>query len=338
MAKRHLTRRQLWRIKKVQDERVKRSEARDTAIDHKLETSQLGPERQGLVIAHYGAQVAVEGLDGNTAGVHYRCHLRANLNTIVTGDQVIWRAIDEQTGVIVAKLERQSELARPDTNGLLRPIAANIDQIFIVIASQPMTPLGLIDRYLVAAETVSIQPLILINKADLLKGKEKEQMLDIIKLYEKIGYKCITTSTKSETGLTSLNKSLVAHTSIFVGQSGVGKSSLINAILPNANLRTAALSDATGKGTHTTTTAYLYHLPTGGNIIDSPGIREFGLTHISDEELIEGFIEFRPYFGHCKFRDCKHLKEPGCALIAAVNTGSIDPRRMTSFRSIANSL
>ena len=338
MAKRHLTRRQLWRIKKVQDERIKRSEARNATLDQKLEANQLGPERPGLVIAHYGMQVEVEALDGESGGAGFRCHFRTNLEAIVTGDRVIWRAIDEKVGVIVARSERQSELARPDANGLLRPIAANIDQIFIVISTQPLTPLGLIDRYLIAAESVSIAPLILANKADLLQGAEKELMQDIINRYESIGYTCITTSTKSEAGLTALTQNLTGHTSIFVGQSGVGKSSLVNAILPDANLRTATLSHATGKGTHTTTTAYLYHLPSGGNIIDSPGIREFGLGHIDEQTLAEGFIEFRPYLGHCKFRDCKHLKEPDCALQQAVAEGRIDPRRMASFHSIANTV
>lgn len=338
MAKRRLTRRQQWRIKKVQEERVKRSESRDARLEQALESDQLGPEQQGLVIAHYGTQVEVEALQGEQQGISCRCHLRANLESIVTGDRVVWRDADGETGVIVARSQRSSELVRPDAGGRLRAVAANIDRIFIVLAPQPFTPQGLIDRYLVAAETVAIQPMLLINKSDLLSGELKQKMADLTDLYRNIGYQTITTSTKNEGELTSLKEHLTGHTSIFVGQSGVGKSSLVNQLLPDANLRTATLSEATGKGTHTTTTACLYHLPMGGDIIDSPGIREFGLEHINEQELIEGFIEFRPFLGQCKFRDCRHLKEPGCALRQAVEEGQIDSRRMSSYQSIVASL
>lgn len=338
MAKRRLTRRQQWRIKKVQDERLKRSLKRDSLIDSQFDADTLGPEQQGLVIAHYGTQVEVEALQGENRGTTCRCHLRTNLDQIVTGDRVVWRAGPDSIGVIVANSERKSELSRPDQSGRLRPVAANIDQIFIVIAPQPITPPGLIDRYLVAAEAISIQPLLLINKSDLLTGAAAEAMTDFIDLYQKIGYPVIMTSSKSEQGLSSLTDKLHQHTSIFVGQSGVGKSSLVNALLPDAQIPTASLSEATGKGTHTTTTACLFHLTDGGDIIDSPGIREFGLWHITKQQLTDGFIEFRPHLGRCKFRDCQHLNEPGCALKEAVESGQIDSRRMNSYLRIAGDL
>lgn len=338
MAKRRLTRRQQWRIKKVQDERLKRALKRDSLIDSQFDADALGPEQQGLVIAHYGTQVEVEALQGENRGTTCRCHLRTNLEQIVTGDRVVWRAAPDRTGVIVANSERTSELSRPDQSGRLRPVAANIDQIFIVIAPQPVTPPGLIDRYLVAAETVLIQPLLLINKSDLLTGEAEQTMADVMHLYRRIGYPVITTSSKSEQGLSSLTDKLHQHTSIFVGQSGVGKSSLVNTLLPDAQLRTAGLSESTGKGTHTTTTACLFHLPEGGDIIDSPGIREFGLWHIDKQQLTDGFIEFRPHLGKCKFRDCHHLNEPGCALKEAVKSGQIDARRITSYQRIAADL
>ena len=128
------------------------------------------------------------------------------------------------------------------------------------------------------------------------------------------------------------------HISVFVGQSGVGKSSLINALLPGIDLRVGPLSESSGQGTHTTTTAKLFHFPDGGDLIDSPGIREFGLTHISHDDLLEGFVEFRPYLGHCRFRDCQHLHEPGCALLGAVERGDISASRISSYRHILSSI
>ena len=128
------------------------------------------------------------------------------------------------------------------------------------------------------------------------------------------------------------------RTSVFVGQSGVGKSSLINALLPGVDSKVGELSKTHGKGTHTTTTAKLFHFPDGGDLVDSPGIREFGLWHMEREQVLNGFVEFRPYLGGCKFRDCKHQSEPGCAVLAAVEKGKITPRRLASFESIANSL
>ena len=337
MAKRRLTRRQQWRIKKVQEERVKRSEARAAHLQQSIEDNQLGPELTGLVIAHYGTQIDVEALEEGHNGASRRCHLRANLEPVVTGDRVVWRSIDDREGVVVAVAERRSVLARPDSSGQLRPVAANIDRIFVVIAPHPLTAPGLIDRYLVAAETISVRPILLVNKADLIDNNDSP-ISELTTLYRNIGYQVILTSTQSERGLTALKQELVQHTSIFVGQSGVGKSSLINSLLPGTDLRTAAVSEATGKGTHTTTTARLFHLPDGGDIIDSPGIREFGLEHISLEELERGFIEFRPFLGQCRFRNCRHSNEPGCALQQAVADGKIDSRRLASYQNIAASL
>ena len=181
MGKRRLTRRQLWRINKIQDERLKRAERHDSNIAVELDDSQLGPEQNGLVIAHYGTQVEIEA--GATPGDSendyelnkentFRCHLRTNLQQLVTGDQVVWRPGRDKTGVVVAINERKSELCRPDAQGRLRPVAANIDRIFVVISPRPLTPSGLIDRYLVAASAVNIEAVLLVNKADLLAGKD----------------------------------------------------------------------------------------------------------------------------------------------------------------------
>lgn len=334
MSKRRLTRRQQWRIDKVQGEREKRANRREDQIQESLSHGELGSEQQGLVIAHYGSQVDVEGGDG----VIHRCRLRANLGQIVTGDRVIWRPAIDQGGVIVAVTERDSELSRPDARGNLRPVAANIDLIFLVIAAEPRTPFGLIDRYLVAAENINIRPVILINKADLKSAEAVNWRQEIQSIYSTIGYRIIATSTQSTTGLDELKAAMRDHTSIFVGQSGVGKTSLVNQLLPHAEARVGPLSESTGKGMHTTTTAQLFHLPDGGNIIDSPGIREFGLGHVDQSQLMDGFIEFHPYLGRCKFRDCKHLHEPQCAIQKAVEEGAISERRFMSFHQISETL
>ncbi len=334
MAKRHLTRRQQWRIDKVQGEREKRANRREDHIQESLSHGELGTEQQGLVIAHYGSQVDVEGGDGQL----HRCRLRTNLGQIVTGDNVIWRPAIDQGGVIVAVTERESELSRPDARGNLKPVAANIDLIFLVIAAEPRTPFGLIDRYLVAAENINIRPIILINKADLKSQDSIEWNKEINTIYSDIGYSTIATSTQSEAGLDELKVAMRDHTSIFVGQSGVGKTSLVNRLLPDTEARVGPLSESSGKGMHTTTTAQLFHLPDGGSIIDSPGIREFGLGHVDAQELMDGFIEFHPYLGRCKFRDCKHLHEPKCAIQQAVSEGAISERRFASFHQISETL
>jgi ribosome biogenesis GTPase len=334
MSKRKLTRQQAWRIEKIQAERAKRAERRDAVAQDSLATGELGPEQRGLVTAHFGTQVEVE----SASGQRIRCHLRANLESLVTGDEVVW-CEGESSGVIVAQLERKSVLSRPDPYGKLKPVAANIDQIMVVIAPLPEPHANLIDRYLVAAETVNIEPVIVLNKTDLLKDDPpwQAQLDELLAIYPPLGYRILHTSSL-EGGLTELHEALRDRTSVFVGQSGVGKSSLVNVLLPEADLRVGGLTQSTSKGTHTTTTAQLLHLPSGGSLIDSPGIREFGLWHMSREQVEQGFREFRPLLGTCKFRDCQHVHEPGCAILAALDSGQISAGRMASYRYIVSTL
>ena len=337
MSKRRLNRRQNWRIKKIQDERAERAARREQSSLEQLNATDLGSETEGLVIAHYGVQLDIEpiGEPGNT----FRCNLRANLPTLVTGDRVVWRPGKDKTGVVVAHLPRTSELARPDHRGQLKPVAANIDYIVLVIAPVPEPHGNLIDRYLVAAESVGIEPVILLNKTDLLDDTNTTAIKDdLLKVYRDIGYRMLEASTVTDHGLDALKSLLQDHTSVFVGQSGVGKSSLVNLLMPGINAKVGELSESTGKGTHTTTAAHLFHMPDGGMLIDSPGIREFGLWHMAADEVIHGFREFHPYIGHCKFRDCRHEQEPGCAIHEALNEGHITPRRMASWRHIVRSL
>jgi ribosome biogenesis GTPase len=332
MGKRKLTRRQAWRIKKIQDERRKRAEKQEHLSVEALAGGELGAEQEGLVIAHYGNQVEVES--GTTIA---RCHLRANLDNLVTGDRVVWCAGDS-IGVVVARQPRQSELLRPDPYGAMKTVAANIDQIVLVIAPLPEPNASTIDRYLVAAEAVDIEPVILLNKSDLVTADNREEIDALLAPYPGLGYRVLQASCKHQDGLTALQQMLNNRTSVFVGQSGVGKTSLVNALLPDVNARVGALSETRQEGVHTTTTAQLFHLPDGGALIDSPGIREFGLWHMNPEQIERGFKEFQPLLGHCKFRDCKHQQEPDCALLAAAASGEISERRINSYRQILASL
>ncbi|WP_250654997.1 small ribosomal subunit biogenesis GTPase RsgA [Alkalimarinus coralli] len=344
MAKRKLNRRQQWRIEKVQEERTLRAKKRERDISRQMQAGDLSEEQEGIVIAHFGQLLDIEAIEGEDKGEIHRCHVRANIDSLVTGDRVIWRAGKDLTGVIEARLDRQTILKRPDNFGNLKPVAANIDYIVIVIAPEPEPFQGLVDRYIVAAETVGIPPVILLNKTDLLSEQNRKPIDDMMNLYESLGYHTIRASVKApregdgSEGMSELLSWLDQHTSVFVGQSGVGKSSLIQSLLPELDIRVGALSENTRKGTHTTTTAKLFHLPSGGNLVDSPGIREFGLWHIGEQELLEGFIEFRPHLGLCRFRDCRHENEPKCAINAAVKSGEITERRMVSYRRIKNAI
>ena len=334
MSKRQLSRRQNWRIGKIQEERAARAAKREERMLDELEGGDLGPEQHGLVIAHFGVQVDVEDGDGQIC----RCHLRANLPALVTGDRVVWRAGNQGQGVIVAQLPRSSELCRPDSRGQLKPVAANVDQIVIVFAPLPQPHANLIDRYLIAAEHAGIRPLLLLNKADLLDEDNAAFIDSLLTTYRQLDYPLLEVSAHEGAGMDQLRAALDDRISVFVGQSGVGKSSLVNSLLPGVDLKVGALSELTGKGTHTTTTARLFHFPEGGDLIDSPGIREFGLGHVSRDDVEAGFIEFRELLGRCRFRDCRHDREPGCALLQALEEGRNQPQRLASYRHIIASL
>jgi ribosome biogenesis GTPase len=205
-----------------------------------------------------------------------------------------------------------------------------------VAAPQPAHDAFLIDRYLVAAELAGATPLVVINKSDLLDPQSADAPGDALREYAAIGYGTLLTSVREDSGIDKLAQILVNRTSILVGQSGVGKSSLINRLLPELDIQIGKLSDASGQGRHTTTATTLYHLPQGGNLIDSPGVRDFRLGETAPADLAHGYREFRPYLGLCRFQDCRHLSEPGCAVKAAMRKGVISERRLASYTQLAN--
>jgi ribosome biogenesis GTPase len=300
-----------------------------------MHDTDVGNEARGVVVANFGTEAVVE----DAAGRLQRCKARRQLGQLVCGDRVRFKTGDHGDCRIEKLEPRHSELARPDPQGRKKIIAANIDQILVVTSGKPSFNPGLVDRYLVAAEMLGIPPVIILNKIDLLSDAERQQLDQELQEFARIGYRTLHTSTKTAHGLDELLPILQHRTSIFVGQSGVGKSSLINALLPDAAARVGAISEATGKGTHTTTVAWLYHLPDRqGDVIDSPGVREFGLWDISPSQLAQGFREFGPYAEQCRFRNCLHKGEPGCAVRAAVEAGEISKRRYESYLRMLDSL
>ena len=333
MSKRNLNRRQRWRIEKIQSERLARASRRQRQQDSDVAEA-LGDEQPGRITAHYGGKVEVAA-DGH----RQRCHFRANLPQLGVGDRVLWQpAQGPGDGVVTALSDRQTVLRRPDNYGNLKPVAANVDRLLIVFAPAPLPSSQLLDRYLVAAELSGITPLLVMNKADLIDDSNREALEHLCDIYRRLDYPLLQASATEAHGLDALRQALNGHISVFAGQSGVGKSSLVNALLPDAALATNVLSDVSGLGQHTTTTAQWFDLPDGGSLIDSPGIREFGLWHISEEELLHGYRELSSLAGHCRFRNCSHRHEPGCALRGAAEDGSISPERLENFFRIAETL
>ncbi len=329
MAKRKLSQHQSRRIKKKQEaSNAKASSALDTIDDQTL-----GAEQEGRVIAHYGTQVDVEY--GEKESI--RCFLRANLGPVITGDKIVWQR-GEDLGVVVSCHPRSSLLSRPDTYGKLKPVAANVDQIIVTIAPQPEFFTNLIDRYLVVAELNHIKPLILINKADLIDDENSAKFADLKESYSSIGYQVLLFSAKAEIGVDELTSQLRDKTSILVGQSGVGKSSILKLLMPEEEIQVGQLSDAKNKGRHTTTHSQLFHFTGGGECIDSPGIREFGLWNLEAPDVINGFVELNALTDQCKFRDCSHNHEPGCAIQTALKQNKISESRFTSYQRIVASL
>lgn len=321
MAKRRISQQQSRRISAAQERRLEN-------------TGDLSGELNGgLVIARYGQRALVED---SLSGEHRQCFIRPHIDNVVAGDRVAWQT-SEHEGVIAAVEARHTVLTRANPRGDLKPIAANVDVMLIVIAVVPPPHTNLIDRYLVAAEHAGIRPVLVVNKGDL--DTEREALGQIAKTYENLGYSVTHTDRESDPDARQLHPLMAEQTAVLVGQSGVGKSSLVKRLLPSADsrsedIRVGALSLGADKGRHTTTTAELYHLPNEAKLIDSPGIREFQLAHLPAAEIANAFIEFRPFLGQCRFRDCRHQHETDCAILKALDGGMISRERFDSFRLI----
>ncbi len=280
---------------------------------------------EGQIIAAHGRQFNVELPDGTCL----TCVTRGKKSGAACGDRVQIALTSADQGVIESILPRQSLLYRSDAFRE-KIIAANVTQIIIVLAAVPSFYEDLVNRCLVAAESAGIKALIVLNKADLLA--ETARAMETLQPYRDLGYPLLSLSAHHD--VTPLLPFLEGETSVLVGQSGMGKSSIINALLPGIKLETREISQTLDSGKHTTTFARLYHLKPGSHIIDSPGLQEFGLHHLKPEEIDHAFIEFRPWLGQCKFNNCRHRTEPGCAVLTAVAAGNIHPRRLAAYHKL----
>ena len=279
----------------------------------------------GTVVAAHGRQYGIELIDGETLP----CVPRGKKGELVCGDRVIVERTGARQGVITSLEPRRTLLYRSD-HRKQKLIAANVTQIVVVVATEPAFSDELVTRCIVAAESQEIGILIVLNKCDLRERLSTASAA--LAPYEKLGYRVIPLCALRDSA--PLRPYLADHVSVLIGQSGMGKSTLINALIPDARAATREISHALHTGKHTTTHARLYHPDVGSALIDSPGLTEFGLHHLSAEEIAGAFRELRPLLGHCRFRDCRHDREPDCRVLAAVRHGDIDPRRYAAFRSL----
>ena len=278
----------------------------------------------GTIVAAYGKRYDVELTDGKLLG----CVTRGKKGDLACGDRVEVKVTSEHEGVIEACLPRTSLLYRSNEYRK-KLLAANVSQIVIVLAAVPSFYEDLLNRCLVAAEAAGIEALILLNKSDL---PESAAALRQLEPYRALGYPVVSISALNDAA--ELRPWLQGKTSVLVGQSGMGKSTLVNALLPEANSRTREISSVLDSGKHTTTAARLYHLNPDSHLIDSPGLQEFGLAHLSTYQIEHAFVEFRPFLGRCRFNDCRHLHEPDCALRTAVTQGVVAAARLECYHKI----
>ncbi len=298
---------------------------------------------RGVVIKSTGSWYQVRTEVGAIVACRMKGKIRLqglkHTNPVTVGDYVNYEPEENQeTGIIDSIEPRRNYIIRKASNLSKQThiIASNMDQAILVATFfSPTTSLGFIDRFLMTAEAYHIPACIVFNKSDLLFNEETHAFADeIIQLYQQIGYSCIKTSATTGDGLTELTALLTGKTSLVAGHSGVGKTTLLNKIDSSLHLKTGSISAYHQKGQHTTTFAEMHPLQQGGYIIDTPGIREFGIVDIPDAELSHYFKEMQPLIGYCKFNDCKHVNEPDCAVKKAVEEHTINENRYHSYLSI----
>ncbi len=281
---------------------------------------------KGLVVAAFGKRYEVELEDKRRIS----CVTRGKKTDIASGDIVEIALTDHHEGVVENITPRKTLLYRSNAFKS-KLLAANVTQIVIVLATQPSFYEALLNRCLVAAEAAGIKVLIVLNKCDMANPDATEEVAQ----YAQLGYQTILLSATQN--ITPLLPFLQGEQSVMVGQSGMGKSTIINALLPHETARTQEFSAALDSGKHTTTATRLYHLDANSTLIDSPGLQEFGLHHISQLDLEQAFIEFRPYLGHCRFNNCRHLHEPDCAILNQLNL-AVSPNRLAQYQLLTEEL
>lgn len=304
-----------------------------------------GPEAEGTIIrstgSWYEVQVADRVIPSKVRG-KFRLGDQDATNPVAVGDVVTIRLNADDTGFITEIHPRRSKLSRRAAGrrvGMEQIIVANLDAVWSVQAVRmPRLNPAFVDRVLVVAEANELEAGIIFNKVDLLDAEEREDVEALADLYRGLGYPVLLTSAKTGEGTDALRGALAGRTSTVTGPSGVGKSALLNAVEPGLSLRTGTVSEKTRKGRHTTTFASLFPLSFGGYIVDTPGIREFGLMGIEDWELSHFFVEFRPYLEECRFPTCTHDHEPGCAVKEAVEQEEITEVRYVSYLNILHSI
>jgi ribosome biogenesis GTPase / thiamine phosphate phosphatase len=285
---------------------------------------------EGLVVAHVGQGIAVEHGDQIIL-----CQPLRKLDTVAVGDKVFWTLSAPGQGRIESIQPRRSLLARPARNNKVRPVAANIDAVFVVIAVEPYCDFLLIDQYLAVCENSAINVALILNKTDL---PVPEAMENELQIYQDLGYPIHKVSAITGKGLPELKLAFQGQVSVLTGQSGVGKSTITNAIVPDKNVKTNSISETTKHGRHTTTAATLYHIDNGGDLIDSPGVAIFGLADLSRQQLAQGYREFEPFIDNCQFNDCSHNLDKGCAVRTAAEDGKITMPRYQRFLKLTQKM
>jgi ribosome biogenesis GTPase len=299
---------------------------------------------QGLITKSTGSWYQVQTPDGQKIDCRIKGKFRmkdiTTTNPVAVGDVVDFEMEPEQESGIITNLhQRKNYIIRKSINlsKQAQIIAANLDQALLVVTlASPRTSLGFIDRFLVTAEAYDIPARLIFNKVDLFSDEGLEILADYKSIYENIGYPCYDVSALEGTNIPLVQELLKDKVTLFSGHSGVGKSSLINALLPSLDLRTHMVSEWSDKGMHTTTFAEMFELPQGGFIIDTPGIRELGVIDIEKQELGHFFPEMRSRMNQCRFNNCRHINEPGCTVLQALEKGEIELSRYESYLSIYN--
>ena len=314
------------KLNKQQRARLLLSQTESLQLDATL------PHEEGLVICCFGTRALVEKTDGS----RLECMIRQHIQTLTAGDKIVFRTETDTTGVIISLFPRKSVLERLDKYHQLKPTAANVTQLVIVIAPSPAPSWPLLDTYLIAAEQAHLEACIVVNKTDL----AMDDIQSILTThYAPLQYPILFTSKNTPESYDGLTQQLAKHTSVFIGQSGVGKSSLISTLLPHElNIQIGEISHAKDVGKHTTSTSRFYHLPNGGALIDSPGVRSFQPANLTPGIILKGYREFHPFIGHCQFRNCNHRTAPGCALLKGLADKHISVLRYENFVKLVDAL